>query len=80
MVTIRWAAELRWAYRNGAGAAASPALLGALRSLALPDQPGFAYVAGEARTCQQVRAHLLRERGWPRNRIRLHAFWTGGRS
>ncbi|WP_436534010.1 siderophore-interacting protein [Actinoplanes sp. HUAS TT8] len=68
--------ELQWAYRNGAGAASSPALLGALKTLRLPDEPGVAYVAGEARTCQKVRAHLIHERGWPRAGVRLHAYWT----
>ncbi|WP_203825640.1 siderophore-interacting protein [Actinoplanes palleronii] len=68
--------ELQWAYRNGASAASSPALLGALKTLVLPDEPGVAYVAGEARTCQKVRAHLLHDRGWPRANIRLHAYWT----
>ncbi|WP_255658718.1 siderophore-interacting protein [Actinoplanes sp. L3-i22] len=69
-------AEIDWAYRNGASAASSPALLGALKTLRLPEEPGVAYVAGEARTCQKVRAHLIHDRGWPRADIRLHAFWT----
>ncbi|WP_435827738.1 siderophore-interacting protein [Nonomuraea dietziae] len=34
-------------------------LLGGIRSLDLPDEPGAAYVAGEARTCQAVRGHLV---------------------
>ncbi|SDT44663.1 siderophore-interacting protein [Actinoplanes derwentensis] len=70
---------LTWAYRHGAAPASTPVLLEALRELRLPDEPGMAYVAGEARTCQQVRAHLIRERGWPRANVLVHAFWTVSR-
>jgi NADPH-dependent ferric siderophore reductase len=40
---------------------------------------GTAYVAGEARTAQVVRAHLVRERGWPRRSVIIKPFWTPGR-
>jgi NADPH-dependent ferric siderophore reductase len=73
------AENVHWAYRNGTDAASSPALLTTLRALQLPAEPGLAYVAGEARTCQQIRAHLLRDRGWSRKHILLQAFWTAAR-
>ncbi|CNF48756.1 siderophore-interacting protein [Mycobacterium tuberculosis] len=36
-------------------------------------------VAGEARTAQAARAHLVRERGWPRGSVLVKPFWTPGR-
>jgi NADPH-dependent ferric siderophore reductase len=63
--------ELRWVARDD--------LPAALRDLALPDGPGAAYVAGEARTCQNVRRHLIHERGWPRRAVIVKPFWAPGR-
>lgn len=63
-------------HRRGASAADSPLLPAAVAGTDLPDEPGFAYVAGEALTGQAVRAHLVNERGWPRNAVRVKAFWA----
>ncbi|GAA1008581.1 hypothetical protein Aple_062600 [Acrocarpospora pleiomorpha] len=38
-----------------------------------------AYVAGEARTVQMVREHLVRERGWSRRAVLTKPFWTPGK-
>ncbi|GAB2935763.1 siderophore-interacting protein [Nonomuraea fastidiosa] len=65
--------------RNGAPAASSETLLEAVRKLDLPDEPGVAYLAGEARTIQAIRAHLVTERGWQRRDVRTKPFWTPGR-
>ncbi|SDK13408.1 siderophore-interacting protein [Nonomuraea jiangxiensis] len=65
--------------RKGASAAGSAALVNAVRELDLPDEPGVAYLAGEARTIQAVRAHLVGERGWRRRDVRTKPFWTPGR-
>jgi NADPH-dependent ferric siderophore reductase len=70
---------LTWRYRDGAPAASSPTLVEAVRALDLPDEPGTAYVAGEARTVQAVRAHLVRDRGWPRLSVVTKPFWTPGK-
>ncbi|WP_262401885.1 siderophore-interacting protein [Actinomadura sp. CNU-125] len=51
----------------------------AVRSLDLPDVPGVAYLAGEARACQAVRRHLVDERGWSRRDVVVKPFWTPGR-
>jgi NADPH-dependent ferric siderophore reductase len=73
-------ADLTWRHRGDASAASSASLVEAVRSLELPDgPPGVAYVAGEARTVQLVRAHLVRERGWPRRAVRVKPFWTPGK-
>lgn len=72
-------ARTTWADRGELPAADSAVLLGALRAAPLPEHPGAAYVAGEARTCQSVRAHLVRERGWPRRAVVVKPFWAPGR-
>jgi NADPH-dependent ferric siderophore reductase len=50
-----------------------------LLALDLPSEPGIAYVAGEARACQSARAHLVRDRGWPRRSVVIKPFWTPGK-
>ncbi|HSA53301.1 MAG TPA: siderophore-interacting protein [Yinghuangia sp.] len=70
---------LVWAERGDRSAAGSETLVAAVRGLALPDAPGVAYVAGEARTVQAVRAHLVRDRGWPRRSVLVKPFWTPGK-
>jgi NADPH-dependent ferric siderophore reductase len=54
-------------------------LLTALGELDLPVGPGMAYLAGEARTCQNVRRHLTTERRWPPTAILVKPFWTPGK-
>jgi NADPH-dependent ferric siderophore reductase len=66
--------EARWVRRHG-----PDSLVAALRDLDLPAEPGAAYVAGEARTCQAVRRHLVAERGWPRRAVVVKPFWAPGR-
>jgi NADPH-dependent ferric siderophore reductase len=73
------ARPLHWQYRHGRSAAASPTLLEAFTQLELPAEPGVAYLAGEARTIQLLRRHLVSERGWPRQAIALKPFWTPGK-
>ncbi|TDD23079.1 siderophore-interacting protein [Actinomadura sp. KC06] len=71
--------ELTWRHRGDASAAGSQTLVDAVRGLELPEEPGIAYVAGEARTVHAVRAHLVGERGWPRRSVLVKAFWTPGK-
>ncbi|MFJ6614853.1 siderophore-interacting protein [Streptomyces sp. NPDC091289] len=70
---------LRRAHREGASPVSSKVLLGAVSELDLPEGVGMAYVAGEARTCQAVRDHLVNVRKWPRTQIRTKPFWTPGK-
>ena len=72
-------AEVTWVDRGDADAADSTLLVEALRAAKLPTNPGVAYVAGEARTCQAVRNHLVRERDWPRRSVIVKPFWTPGK-
>jgi NADPH-dependent ferric siderophore reductase len=64
--------------RGDASAANSVVLADGLRALRLPDHPGVAYLAGEARTIQTLRKILMTERGWGRRQIRTKPFWTPG--
>ena len=70
---------LGWLYRDGQSAAASQSLLAAFARLPLPAEPGIAYLAGEARTIQLLRRHLVSNLGWPRQAIRMKPFWTPGK-
>lgn len=72
--------QLPWVYRGETSALSSALLLKAVQSLELPASPGLAFLAGEARTCQAVRRHLIAERHWPRTAIHVKAFWTPGKT
>ncbi len=72
--------RLTHAARGQASAANSPLLADAVRALELPEHPGVAYLAGEARTIQTLRKILITERGWSRRDIRTKPFWTPGRT
>jgi NADPH-dependent ferric siderophore reductase len=71
--------DVHWLYRQGAPAASSATLVKGLASLDLPAHPGVAYLAGEARTIQLLRQHLVTDRGWPRRSVLTKPFWTPGR-
>ncbi|GAA3456622.1 siderophore-interacting protein [Dactylosporangium matsuzakiense] len=71
--------DVTWVERDGDSAAESGRLVAAVRLLDLPPQPGQAYVAGEARTVQAVRRHLVQDRGWPRRSVLTKPFWTPGK-
>lgn len=73
------AADLSHPLRGTASAASSQVLVDAVRDLRLPDAPGVAYLAGEARTIQSLRRHLVEERGWPRKSVVMKPFWTPGK-
>ncbi|GAB2521995.1 siderophore-interacting protein [Nocardiopsis aegyptia] len=66
-------------HRDGASPVSSADMVAAVAGTPLPDRPGRAYVAGEARTCQMVRDHLVKVRGWERTDIRTKPFWVPGK-
>jgi NADPH-dependent ferric siderophore reductase len=79
-LTLPRSGELSWAYRDGIPAESSAGLLAAARGLELPDQPGFLYLAGEAKTCAAIRRHFIDERGWPaKTSMIVKPFWTPGK-
>ncbi len=77
--TIELDRSLNRVERGDASAENSEVLAQALRELQLPDHPGVAYLAGEARTVQTLRRILVDERGWDRRKVRTKPFWTPGR-
>ncbi|WP_063130374.1 siderophore-interacting protein [Nocardia fusca] len=52
----------------------------AVRAAALPDGPGYAFVAGEQQLVAGVRRHLVRDRGVPRSDIMFSGFWRLGQA
>ena len=72
--------SITWAYRAGTSAVSSETLVEAVRALKLPDEPGIAYLAGEARTIQLVRKQLVKERNWPKRNVITKPFWTPGKT
>jgi NADPH-dependent ferric siderophore reductase len=70
---------LTWVYRDLASPVDTDILVDTVRHLDLPGKPGMAYVAGQAKTCQAVRDHLVRERGWTRDTVRVKPFWAPGK-
>jgi NADPH-dependent ferric siderophore reductase len=70
---------ISWLSRHGASAEYSATLIGSLRSLELPPEPGHAYIAGEAKTCTAARRHLIQDRGWPARSISTKPFWASGK-
>jgi NADPH-dependent ferric siderophore reductase len=70
--------DVRWHCRHGRSAASSASLLRAVQDTDLPE-PGTAYLAGEARTIQALRRHLVQDRGWPRQSVITKPFWTPGK-
>jgi NADPH-dependent ferric siderophore reductase len=71
---------LPWFYRYDTPASPSSVLIDAIRSLPLPDEPGMAYLAGEALTCQELRRYLIDERNWPASAIKAKPFWALGKT
>ena len=65
------ALELQWV-------ADAPALLDALRALALPAGEGYAWLAGEAAAMAELRRVLVDEKGHDRHAIRAAAYWKRG--
>lgn len=77
---LPYAEQITWLSRHAASAERTAPLIQALRSLQLPDEPGHAYIAGEAKTCAAARRHLVEDRGWPaRSTTSVKPFWTPGR-
>ncbi|MFT7774303.1 siderophore-interacting protein [Roseateles sp.] len=59
--------------------AATPgALAQALRELALPSGDGFVWCAGEAQLMASLRDILLREKGHPKEAMKVAAYWKQG--
>lgn len=66
-------------HRNGAAAYRSRPLADAVAALDLTADQAVAYVAGEARTCQDVRRRLVETHGFDRRSVVVKPFWTPGK-
>ncbi|GCE51054.1 siderophore-interacting protein [Thermosporothrix hazakensis] len=70
---------LPWVHRRGEPISETGALVQAIRKLDLPEEPGKAYLAGEAGQCLAIRSYLINERGWPRENVHVQPFWIQGK-
>jgi NADPH-dependent ferric siderophore reductase len=70
--------EMRWLHRGGPPTAASPRLIDALASFALPPGVGQACVIGETAAVRAQR-HDLIARGLPKGQIAAEGYWRPGR-
>ncbi|GAA0958836.1 siderophore-interacting protein [Actinocorallia libanotica] len=71
--------DVAWLDRGTDSAFDSARLVEAVASLEGITPGTVAYLAGEAKTCQAVKRHLLHDRDWPRRDIVVKPFWTPGR-
>ncbi|WP_026316920.1 siderophore-interacting protein [Actinokineospora enzanensis] len=69
-----------WLHRDGVPAGESTALVDAVRAAELPEGLPEVWMAGERTSMLAVRAHLLDERGYPRQRVRPTTYWRLGES
>ncbi|GLZ40021.1 siderophore-interacting protein [Actinokineospora sp. NBRC 105648] len=73
-------AGVTWLHRDGAAAGESTVLVDAIRAALLPDGLPEVWMAGERTAMLAIRAHLLDERGYPRQRVRPTTYWRLGES
>ncbi|ROO84016.1 siderophore-interacting protein [Actinocorallia herbida] len=72
-------ADVTWLDRGTDSAHDSARLVEAVAALSDLKPGTIAYLAGEAKTCQSVKRHLLHDRSWPRRDIVVKPFWTPGK-
>lgn len=78
-IVTRSQVALTWLHRGGVPAGRSPILLDAVRALAWPTAGrAFAWVAAESAATRAIRAHLLHERGLPRQSLLSIGYWKVG--
>ena len=68
-------AEIRWLHRGGAEPGTTTLLEDAIREADWWPGEAFAWVAGETMTLRPIRALLREERGMPRERLDIAAYW-----
>lgn len=70
--------HLTYVHRDGAPAGTTSLILDTLRRLPLPEGEAYAYIAGESRMSQAVRAHLTEERGLNPEYVKAAGYWLLG--
>ncbi len=71
---------ITWLHRDGVPPGESAVLVDAVRAADLPEGLPEVWMAGERTAMLAVRAHLLDERGYPRQRVRPTTYWRLGES
>ncbi|GAA3003014.1 siderophore-interacting protein [Actinokineospora diospyrosa] len=71
---------ITWLHRDGAPAGQNTVLVDAIRAAELPGGLPEVWLAGERSAMLAVRAHLLDDRGYPRQRVRPTTYWRLGES
>jgi NADPH-dependent ferric siderophore reductase len=69
-----------WVHRGNFEAADPTALLDALVELALPEGPGFVWIAAETEVARAVRSHMIDVRGHSPGWIKAAGYWVSGRA
>jgi NADPH-dependent ferric siderophore reductase len=67
--------DVTWCHCEGAEAGTTTLLPDAVRSLRPFDDDTYVWGGGESRTLAEVRRHVRRERGLPRERVALVTYW-----
>jgi NADPH-dependent ferric siderophore reductase len=70
--------EVVWVKRDSANAAPAHVLMERLRTLALPPENCFAWVALESQSARAIRRYLREERGIEKQWIKAAAYWQRG--
>lgn len=73
-------AEVHWAFRRGAPAGQSDALLRSLQSLDFPAGDYYAWVACESATAKTLRQYLVSERAASAKWMRASGYWKPGKT
>ncbi|MEV0678573.1 siderophore-interacting protein [Actinosynnema sp. NPDC050436] len=66
-----------WLVRGGS---TTSALASAVRAAALPEGPGYAWLAGESGLVRELRRHFVSERGLDRKRVYFCGYWRRGKT
>lgn len=70
--------DLQWLYRDGSKPDDDQRLARALAALALPPQPGYAWIASESAQMRAARALLTAEHGFTRHTLHGAGYWKRG--
>lgn len=74
--TFDTAADVTYHWIPGSGHEFGPSeLLDELRTYAMPDGPGYLWLAAEAAVSRDVRKYVRRELGWPIERFEVIGYW-----
>jgi NADPH-dependent ferric siderophore reductase len=70
--------DVRWCFRRGVPAGATTLLVDAVRALAWPPDPGYAWGGAESRCITAVRRHVRGARRMRREEVSMTGYWRRG--